>query len=216
MDRVSYQDIAAAGLLDWRMLQQGIHARFRTGDFAAGVRFVDAVAAAADDANHHPDVTLTYSVVDVGLLSHDVDQVTDRDLALAGRISEIAAGQGISADPSGLQQIELCLDSPDHHRVQPFWRDLLAYERGDGPDALSDPTGRAPSVWFQESGAQDPRQRWHLDIWVPAEQVQPRIDAVLAAGGLLVADVSEKSFWVLEDADGNRSCICTAAGRLEG
>ncbi len=216
MDPLSYADIDGAGLTDWRMLLQGIHARFRTGDFTAGVRFVEAIGAAADAANHHPDITLTYPVVDVSLLSHDVSLVTERDLALAARISEIAADQGIGADPSGLQQLELCLDSPDHHRVQPFWRDLLAYEDGDSTDDISDPTGRAPAVWFQESGAEESRQRWHLDVWVPSEQVQPRIAAAVAAGGRLVADVSEHSFWVLEDADGNRSCVCTAAGRSQG
>ena len=63
-DRVTYADVAAAGLDDWRMLQSGIHARFETGSFAAGVRLVDAIGAAADEVNHHPDVTLTYPRVD--------------------------------------------------------------------------------------------------------------------------------------------------------
>ncbi len=98
-DRVTYDDVAAAGLDDWRMLVSGIHARFATGSFAAGVRLVDAIGAAADEADHHPDVTLTYPRVDVALISHDVGRVTDRDLALARRISEIAAGSGRHGGP---------------------------------------------------------------------------------------------------------------------
>ncbi|WP_235537110.1 4a-hydroxytetrahydrobiopterin dehydratase [Nocardioides sp. Soil805] len=210
-DRVTYDDVAAAGLDDWRMLVTGIHARFRTGSFAAGVRLVDAIGAAADEADHHPDVTLTYPRVDVALVSHDVGRVTDRDLALARRISEIAAEQGLTADPSGLQQLELGLDSPDQSAVLPFWRELLAFRAGD--DDITDPHGRLPAVWFQESGSDEPRQRWHLDVWVPGDQVQARIDAVVAGGGRLVAEYPEHSFWVLEDAQGNRSCVCTAQGR---
>jgi 4a-hydroxytetrahydrobiopterin dehydratase len=210
-ERVTYDDVAAAGLDDWRMLLTGIHARFATGSFAAGVRLVDAIGSAADEVDHHPDVTLTYPRVDVALVSHDVGRVTGRDLALARRISEIAAEQGVSAEPASLQQLELALDSPDEASVLPFWRDFLAFEGGEG--GIRDPHDRLPAVWFQESGSDEPRQRWHLDVWVPGDQVQARIDAVVAAGGRLVADVSEHSFWVLEDAEGNRSCVCTAQGR---
>jgi 4a-hydroxytetrahydrobiopterin dehydratase len=210
---VTYADVVAAGLDDWRMLAAGIHARFRTGSFAAGVRLVDAIGAAADEADHHPDITLTYPRVDVALLSHDVGRVTARDLSLARRISEIAAEQGFAADPSGVQQLELGLDSPDDTAVLPFWRALLDFADDTQPGGITDPHGRLPSVWFQDSGSEEPRQRWHLDVWVPGDQVQARIDAVVAAGGRLVAEFPEHSFWVLEDAQGNRSCVCTAQGR---
>jgi 4a-hydroxytetrahydrobiopterin dehydratase len=210
-DRVTYADVAAAGLYDWRMLASGIHARFATASFAAGVRLVDAIGAAADEADHHPDVTVTYPRVDVSLVSHDVGRVTDRDLSLARRISELAAEQGVPSDPTTLQQLELGLDSPDRSAVQPFWRELLAFRDGTGD--ITDPHGRLPAVWFQESGSEEPRQRWHLDVWVPGDQVRARIDAVVAGGGRLVAEYPEHSFWVLEDAQGNRSCVCTAEGR---
>ena len=210
---MTYDDVAAAGLDDWRMLVSGIHARFATGSFAAGVRLVDAIGAAADEADHHPDVTLTYPRVDVALISHDVGRVTDRDLALARRISEIAAGQGVTVGPV----------RPAAARARP----RLA-RRGGRAAVLARPPGlprqrgggrhqrparAAPAVWFQDSGSEEPRQRWHLDVWVPGDQVQARIDAVVAGGGRLVAEYPEHSFWVLEDAQGNRSCVCTAQGR---
>jgi len=46
-------------------------------------------------------------------------------------------------------------------------------------------------------------------VWVDPSQVQPRIDAALAAGGSLVSDEEAPSFWVLADPDGNRMCLCT-------
>ncbi|MUN06600.1 4a-hydroxytetrahydrobiopterin dehydratase [Agromyces luteolus] len=69
-------------------------AEFRTADFAAAVRLLDAVAAEADAMNHHPDVRLGWGRIEFDLLSHDVGGVTARDVALARRIGEIAARQG--------------------------------------------------------------------------------------------------------------------------
>jgi 4a-hydroxytetrahydrobiopterin dehydratase len=64
-------------------------------------------------------------------------------------------------------------------------------------------------VWFQGSGAAEPRQRWHLDVWLDPEQLQPRVAAAVAAGGLVVDDSQAPSFVVLADPEGNRACLCT-------
>ena len=208
-----YRDVAEAGLDDWRMLAQGIHARFTTGSFATGLALVAAIGEVAEAANHHPDVTLTYPRVDVMLTSHDVGHVTQRDLDLAAQISEAASRLGIGSDPDKLQQVELGLDTPDRAAVQPFWAAFLDYD--SDRDEVRDPRGQGPTVWFQESGSDEPRQRWHYDVWVPSDQVEARLDAVRQAGGAVVAEFPEHSFWVVEDAQGNRSCVCTAAGRWE-
>ena len=208
-----YRHVSEAGLDDWRMLAQGIHARFTTGSFAAGLELLTAIGELAEAADHHPDVTLTYPRVDVMLTSHDVGHVTQRDFDLAARISDAARERGVGSEPDKLQQVELGLDSPDAGAVQPFWGAFLDFEV-EGDEAR-DPRGQAPTVWFQESGSDEPRQRWHYDIWVPSEQVQPRLEAVRRAGGIVVAEFPEHSFWVVEDAQGNRSCVCTAAGRGE-
>lgn len=208
-----YRDVSAAGLDDWRMLAQGIHARFTTGDFATGVELVTAIAELAEAANHHPDVTLTYPRVDVMLTSHDVGHVTQRDFDLAAQISGAARERGVGSEPDKLQQVELGLDTPDLTAVQPFYAAFLDYDTAR--DEVRDPRGQGPTVWFQESGSDEPRQRWHYDLWVPSEQVEVRLEAVRQAGGTVVAEYPEHSFWVVEDAEGNRSCVCTAAGRGE-
>ena len=53
----------------------------------------DAVRAAAEEANHHPDITLTYPEVIVTLSSHDVGGITSRDLDLARTIERFAPPQ---------------------------------------------------------------------------------------------------------------------------
>lgn len=57
------------------------------------------------------------------------------------------------------------------------------------------------------------RNRIHLDISVPHDESQERIDAALAAGGVLVSDAAAPAFWVLADAEGNEACITTWQGR---
>ncbi len=211
-----YDDVARAGLDDWRMLAQGIHARFTTGDFATGLRLVHAIGEVAEVANHHPDVTLTYPRVDVALISHDVGYVTQRDLDLAARISEVARRLDVDTDPDTLAQVEAALDTPLPAAIAPFWQAALGYAAPVGdPDELHDPFGRNVNVLFQDSGVEPERQRWHYDVFVPGDQVQFRIEAVIAAGGALVAEHPENSYWVLEDADGNKMCVCTAQGRGE-
>jgi 4a-hydroxytetrahydrobiopterin dehydratase len=52
--------------------------------------FVNRIAAAAEEANHHPDVSISYNKVTLALISHDSGGVTSRDVKMAGRINEIA------------------------------------------------------------------------------------------------------------------------------
>jgi 4a-hydroxytetrahydrobiopterin dehydratase len=212
---LSTGQILDAHLADWRKLARALHARFLTGDFVTGLRFVTAVTEAAEKANHHPDVTLTYPLVDLQLISHDVSRVTERDLDLARRISEIALDQGIKADPGALTELELALDTADLAAVGPFWAALLT----DGPDTLDgdeivDSSGRVPLLWFQHTDAHDPpRQRFHVDLWVPHDLADSRIDAAVAAGGRVVDADNAPSFVVLADPEGNKACVCTCLDR---
>ncbi|MFI6132329.1 4a-hydroxytetrahydrobiopterin dehydratase [Micromonospora sp. NPDC051141] len=209
--------IADAGLDGWTYLLGALHTRIRTPDFAAGLALVAAVGAEAERVDHHPDLDLRYTFVDVRLWSHDAGGVTGRDLRLARTISALAADAGLSPSPAGLSRLEFALDSPEHAAVAPFWRAVLAWERPGGADAtddeVRDPAGALPTIWFQASGREEPRQRWHPDVWVDPDAVAARIEAALAAGGTLVSDAEAPNFWVLADPDGNRVCLCTWQGR---
>ncbi len=220
--RLTHDQILDAGIDDWRKVLNRLRARFRTGDFATGVALVDRIGAAADEADHHPDVSLTYPEVIVTLSSHDVGGITSRDIDLARRISGFAAELGAAADTSGLTELEPAVDTADGARLGPFYAALLGAEMQNGGPV--DPSGQVPGLWFQEPpgpdderGAelpeQDVEQRWHFDVWVPHDEGERRLQAVLDAGGTLVSDAEAPSFWVVADADGNRSCICTPLDR---
>ena len=214
MSTLTGQQVADAGLHGWVDLLGGLQTRVATPDFATGLALVDAIGAAADELDHHPDLGLRYRRVDVRLSSHDVGGITHRDLRLARRVAELAAAAGLRTESGGVTRLELGLDSPDGAAVLPFWGAVLgmADEAGRG-DELVDPAGALPTVWFQASGADEPRQRWHPDLWVDPAEVQPRIEAAVAAGGTLVDDRAAPAFWVLADSQGNRVCLCTRQSR---
>ena len=217
--KLSAMQVRDAGLADWRQILGRIKARFCTGDFRTGLALVNTIGAAAEAANHHPDIQLTYADVIVTLSSHDVGGITSRDLDLARQISSYAAALGIHSDPSGLTQLELGLDTALGPQLASFYAALLGSKVEDGEPV--DPSGQVPTVWWQEpdgdeTGAlpeQPFEQRWHFDVWVAEDEAERRLQAVLDAGGRLVSDRAAPAYWVVEDTDGNRSCICTPAGR---
>jgi 4a-hydroxytetrahydrobiopterin dehydratase len=207
-------DVEAAGLGDWRLLTRALHTRLSTGSYAVGVRLLDRIAQAAEEMDHHPDLDLRYAHLDVKLTSHDVHGLTSRDLRLARTISELAAEEGVPADPSVVSTVDLALDTIDLEAVKPFWRAVLGMADSDVPDELVDPSGALPDLWFQQTDDHpEPRQRFHLDVRVPHDQAEARIAAAIAAGGVLVSDASAPAFVVLADAEGNKACVCTWQGR---
>jgi 4a-hydroxytetrahydrobiopterin dehydratase len=212
---LSFAEVEAAELTDWRQLFEALHTRFRTGGFDQGLALVTRIAALADEVNHHPDVDLRYPHVNVRLFSHDVFGVTSRDLDLARAISDAAAELGIEADPTANAVVELALDTWDHTEIKPFWAAVLGLSDSPESDqALYDPSGAQPTLWFQRTSPHDePRQRFHLDIRVPPEVAPDRIAAALAAGGALVSDEKAPRFTVLADAQRNKACVTTGLGR---
>lgn len=95
---LSREDVDAAGLPDWRLLEDGLYARFQTGSFVAGTQLIDRICDAAEEVDHHPDVDLRYPFVQIRLISHDVGAVTSRDTGLARTISELASGTEVTTD----------------------------------------------------------------------------------------------------------------------
>lgn len=213
-DLLSGDQIAEMGLADWRPILGSLLARFETGDFATGLTLVNRVGEVAEEANHHPDVDLRYGRVDIRLTSHDAGGKTERDVAMARRISEIAADLGVGASPEKVSQVEWGLDSWDIRAVQPFWAAVMGLDPAEEPDdEVVDRDGVVSTLWFQGSDEHEtPHQRWHADVWVPPEAVAVRIEAAVAAGGTVVDD-SSQSFTVLADPQGNRVCLCTHRGR---
>ena len=189
--------------IDWRVVRDAASTHFRTGSFAKGVALVDAIGKLADAANHHPDVDLRYRGVTVRMRTHDEGGLTERDVALAGQITDAARELGIPVDFSGLQMIQVAIDALVIPDVLPFWRAVLGYKQEDDEDVV-DPDDQGPPFWFQQMDAPRPqRNRIHIDLYVPHDQAEARVTAALAAGGHIVSDENAPEWWTLADAEGN-------------
>ena len=57
-------------------------------DFVEAMKFVNRLAAVAEEAGHHPDIDVRYNRVVLGLISHDAGGITARDVAMASRIEK--------------------------------------------------------------------------------------------------------------------------------
>jgi 4a-hydroxytetrahydrobiopterin dehydratase len=197
---------------DFIHLEDALYCGYRTQNFAAGVRLVDAVAAVADAQNHHPDVTLRFREVGFTLSSHDVGGVTQRDLDLALRIQELAAEHSAVATRLPPTRTDVAIDCSDEAAVRPFWRVGLGYlESGTGDQLeLLDPRGTGPRVWFQHMEIQrTERNRIHLDAYLPGADCEERVQDIIDAGGVLLSDEHAPDWWVLADPEGNELCVCS-------
>lgn len=227
MDMLSGTQITAADVADWRKLGQGLHARFVIGDLSQGVRFLAAISQTGGGVGDHLHARIGPGYVDLKLISNDaiyrddagvehpVEWVTQSDLDLAGRITQVAAEQSVRADPSSITTVELVLDTANAGVVAPVWSALLtggldAQGRGTIGEDVRDASGRVPILSFQEIDPQaTPPQRFHLDIQVPFDVAGQRIAAAVAAGAVITDDSQAPHATFLADPEGNRACVST-------
>jgi 4a-hydroxytetrahydrobiopterin dehydratase len=79
-----------ASLPGWVREGEEIVRTFDRGNFNGSIAFVNAIAAAANAADHHPDLAIAWNEVTVRLSSHDAHGLTERDFALARAIDALA------------------------------------------------------------------------------------------------------------------------------
>ena len=75
----------------WKREGREIVRLFQFGGFMDSIRFVNAVAKAAEKADHHPDILIQYSKVTLRLSTHDCNGLSARDFALAKTADDLAS-----------------------------------------------------------------------------------------------------------------------------
>jgi 4a-hydroxytetrahydrobiopterin dehydratase len=77
---------------EWRRDGDAIVRDLKFEDFASAMTFVNAVAALAEAANHHPDILIHgWNKVRLELSTHSADGLTQSDLDLARGIDGLSA-----------------------------------------------------------------------------------------------------------------------------
>jgi 4a-hydroxytetrahydrobiopterin dehydratase len=85
MEKLTDEQIEAAlsDLEGWEREDDALVRTFRFHDFIGSVNFVNALAEAAEDMQHHPDIDIRYNKVTLRLSTHEAGGVTQRDVELA-------------------------------------------------------------------------------------------------------------------------------------
>lgn len=81
---------ALRALPGWSLANGKLHRELRFADFGAAFAFMTRVALEAEKRDHHPDWSNVWNRVVIDLVTHDSGGVTEKDVALARRISELA------------------------------------------------------------------------------------------------------------------------------
>lgn len=219
-DHISWREFRESeGLEDWRNLSDGASAMFRVASFGVAARFVAAIGALDGVDAHPPAIDIRHDGVTVRLITATptYSGMSQRDVELARRISEVARAHDLVADPMAVQSLLLYAGAPPGADVLPFWQAVLGYEPppGNPDDGVVDPHRRGPGFWVEpmDEPRADGGGAIHVAIWVPAEEAEARVAAALAAGGRIVRDQEAPAWWTLADAAGNEADVATTLDR---
>ena len=86
------EDAAIALIRDagWTRDGESLTKTFRCKGWKSAIAFVDRIAVAADELNHHPDVHIeSYRTVRIVTTTHATKKLSDADVALARRIDDL-------------------------------------------------------------------------------------------------------------------------------
>ncbi|QHN03253.1 4a-hydroxytetrahydrobiopterin dehydratase [Granulicella sp. WH15] len=89
LSALSEQEVKAVLAVEpeWRLGDGKLLREWVFPDFVAAMAFVQRVAELAEAAGHHPDIDIRYNRVGLGLVTHDADGITQRDVEMARKLS---------------------------------------------------------------------------------------------------------------------------------
>jgi 4a-hydroxytetrahydrobiopterin dehydratase len=75
----------------WNEVRGALQRGFRFGDFREAMAFVNRLADAAEEADHHPDIAISWNAVTVRWWTHTKRAITENDVAMARLTDELAS-----------------------------------------------------------------------------------------------------------------------------
>ena len=93
VEKLSEGQLKAAleDLSNWELKDEKLHRELKFKNFVQAWGFMTQVAMEAEKADHHPEWCNVYSRVTIDLTTHEADGISQKDVALAKKIDQIAA-----------------------------------------------------------------------------------------------------------------------------
>ncbi|MBZ2195080.1 VOC family protein [Occultella gossypii] len=196
---------------DWRAIF-GAMTHYRTDSLVQGSALATAVATLADEAGEPLLVDLQPDGVTI---DSGKDQFEDADggtraafVELAAAIQAAARDLGLTAAPDQVGFVQYGIDAVDIPATRAFWTATLGY-RPDPRAHLTDiydPRRLNPVLFFQDLDPADverrrQRDRLHLDVFVPRDLAEARVETAVTSGGRIVGEQDGR--WTVADPEGN-------------
>ena len=83
-------DVEVGRLEGWEVRDGALQKEFACGDFNGSMEFVNRVADAANAADHHPDVAISWDTVTLRWVTHSEGGITPSDVRMARKSDELA------------------------------------------------------------------------------------------------------------------------------
>lgn len=74
----------------WAVRGGALEKSYDRGDFDGSIAFVNTIARAANEADHHPDISVSWDTVTLRWVNHSAGGITEKDIAMARRSDELA------------------------------------------------------------------------------------------------------------------------------
>ena len=78
---------------EWAIKDNAIERVFQFKDFKEAMKFVNRVAEAANQEDHHPDIHIYYNKVHIVLFTHKIKGLSKNDFILAAKIDAIVSSK---------------------------------------------------------------------------------------------------------------------------
>jgi 4a-hydroxytetrahydrobiopterin dehydratase len=88
-DLLSDDEIATQLPAEWDRDGDEIVRTYEFDSYLDGIGFASGAGGVAEDAWHHPEMTITWGEVEVRLTTHDAGGITENDIDLAQRFDDI-------------------------------------------------------------------------------------------------------------------------------
>jgi|SRR5829696_573233 4a-hydroxytetrahydrobiopterin dehydratase len=77
----------------WKVVNGKLNKSFEFKDFVEAFGFMTKVAMQAEKMNHHPEWFNVYNKVNIDLVTHDLNGISNYDMKLANAINKIQSGK---------------------------------------------------------------------------------------------------------------------------
>jgi 4a-hydroxytetrahydrobiopterin dehydratase len=73
----------SSDLSNWEEIEGKLCKDFKFKNFIESFGFITKIALESEKMDHHPDILISYNKVNIKLITHDINQISEKDIVLA-------------------------------------------------------------------------------------------------------------------------------------